>query len=266
MDIQHKSFPVEILKADSSQGIVEAVVAVIGNVDHGEDIIHSGAFTKTITERGNKIKVLDNHNSESGRDVIGKTLSIKEIGQSELPPSVTLRFPEATGGLYTVSQFDMEDDLSKSIFNKIKNGFIDEWSIGFTIPKGKSDISEKIINGTKALVRNIREVVLYEYSPVIWAMNEATTTVSSKDIEGDTLDITKAASLMETYWNIIDTFRNMFYDDEMNSGFIAMDVYDDGTLICRAYNMEVNFDYYQLDWQEIDGQYAFAPMSDCSIV
>ena len=67
MNIEHKSFPVEILKADSSQGIVEAVVAVMGNIDLGGDIIHNGAFTKTISERGNKVKVLDNHNANATR-------------------------------------------------------------------------------------------------------------------------------------------------------------------------------------------------------
>jgi hypothetical protein len=79
MELIHKSFPVEIIKADTAQGIIDAIVAVIGNVDLGNDVIHPGAFTKTLSERGNKVRVLDNHNSFSIKDVIGKPISIREI-------------------------------------------------------------------------------------------------------------------------------------------------------------------------------------------
>src|SRR5690554_4824859 len=256
-EIIHKSFPVEIIKADVKQGIIEAIVAVIGNIDHGDDVIHPGAFTKTLSERGNKIRVLDNHNSNSVRDVIGKPVSIKELSVSELPPSIMLRYPDAKGGLYTVTQFDMDDEHSKTVFNKLANGFVDEWSIGFTVPKGKSDIEEKIINGTKKLVRNIREVVLFEYSPVIWAANSATATLDAKS-EAEQ----KRQSLGKMFWNIIDAFENQYLDRENWTGFTVNDVFDDGTMIVCARNVETEFMYYQLNYHQMDNQYTFDPIEN----
>lgn len=259
MNMIHKSYPVEVIKADRQKGIIQAIVAVMGNVDHGDDIIHNGAFTKTLSERGTKIRVLDNHNSNSVRDVIGKPLSAKELREDELPPSIKLRYPDAKGGLLTETQFDMNDDNAKSVFNKLADGYIDEWSIGFTIPKGKSDIEEKIVDGAKRLIRNIREVILFEYSPVIWGMNSATATIGAKN-----LDESKKRSLGQIYWDISDSFEALYFDRQMDySGFIVNDIFDDGTMIVRAVNIEVNYIYYQLRWYEIEeNDFAFDPIDD----
>lgn len=250
--MDYKSFPVEIVKADTKQGIIDAVVAVMGNIDHGNDIIHPGAFTKTLSERGNKIKVLDNHNANSLKDVIGKPLSIREIGESELPISIKSKYPDATGGLYTVTQFDMDDEHSRTIFNKLANGFVNEWSIGFTIPKGKQDYSD-------GMVRNIREVILFEYSPVIWAMNEATDTIGVKNMDEEE---TKKRSIIQTYIDITDSFHALYFNYDEYTGFMVNDVFTDGTLVCKACGMETEYNYYQVSWQLIDNQYVFDPIEN----
>lgn len=250
--MDYKSFPVEIVKADTKQGIIDAVVAVMGNIDHGNDIIHTGAFTKTLNERGNKIKVLDNHNTNSLKDVIGKPLSIREIGENELPISIKSKYPDATGGLYTVTQFDMDDEHSRTIFNKLANGFVNEWSIGFTIPKGKQDYSE-------GMVRNIREVILFEYSPVIWGMNEATDTIGAKNMsEGET----KKRSIIQTYIDITDSFHALYMNWDEYTGFMVNDVFTDGTLVCKSCNMETEYNYYQVGWMMLDNQFVFDPIED----
>lgn len=257
MDIEHKSFPVEVIKADAQQGIIEAIVAVMGNIDHGDDVIYNGAFTKTLTERGMKVKILDNHNSNSVRDVIGKPISIKELSESELPPSIKLRYPESKGGLYTITQFDMNDENAKTIFNKLANGFVDEWSIGFTIPKGKQDYQTIKVDGTERVVRNIREVVLYEYSPVIWAMNSATATVGAKSLNADE---EKQRSLMETYYDIIHSFEVIYLDYDNYVGYIALDVFDNFMMLCRPVNIETEYKYYMLGYEKIADTYAFDPI------
>lgn len=250
--MDYKSFPVEIVKADTKQGIIDAVVAVMGNIDHGNDIIHSGAFTKTLSERGNKIKVLDNHNTNSLKDVIGKPISIREIGQDELPISIKSKYPSATGGLYTVTQFDMDDEHSKTIFNKLANGFVNEWSIGFTIPKGKQDYSD-------GMIRNIREVILFEYSPVIWGMNEATDTIGAKNMDENEQ---KKRSIIQTYIDITDSFNAQYMNWDEYTGFYVNDVFTDGTLVCKAVNVQTDYDYYQVNWQIVDGDYAFDPIEN----
>lgn len=176
-----KSFPAFITKAQGDDGIVEAIVSVLGNIDHGMDIIHPGAFTKTIHERGGKIKVLDGHNMWSAMDAIAKIITIKEVGRDELPPELLNEVPDAQGGLLVKAQFMMDDSISSGIFKRIKAGVIDEYSIGFEIIQ--SDITPiDDGNGNEIQIRNIREIKLWEISPVVFGMNDATTTVSAKSL------------------------------------------------------------------------------------
>ena len=88
----------------SDQGVVEAIFAVMGNIDGGNDRIHNGAFTKTFAERGHKVKVLDNHNASSINNIIGKPVELRELPKGELPQAVTQEYPEATGGAYAKVQ------------------------------------------------------------------------------------------------------------------------------------------------------------------
>lgn len=185
---EYKSFPALVTKADAELGVIEAIVSVIGNIDLGNDIIHPGAFTKTISERGNKIKILDNHQTFSGEDAIGKILKLQEIGRDRLPDELREEVPDATGGLLVEIQFMLDDPRSSAIFKRIKAGVIDQYSIGFEIMT--SDISSVHIDDDDEVpVRNIREIKLWEISPVIFAMNDATSTVSAKAANDNHLDI-----------------------------------------------------------------------------
>ena len=172
--MDHKSFPSFVIKTDDAQGVVEHLIAVMGNKDLGNDVIHPGAFTKTLNERGRKVRVLDLHKTDSIMRVLGKPITLREISTAELPPQVKERFPAATGGLLAVTQFNMKTDEGRGAFERVKAGDIDEWSFGYDAVG--PDYSK--LGGVT--VRNLREVKLYEYSPVIFAMNEATTTLGAK--------------------------------------------------------------------------------------
>lgn len=179
-----KSFPAYISKAEGEQGIVGAFTSIFGNVDFGWDVIVYGAFARTIQQRGNKIRVLDNHNSWSAMDAIGKVIKIEEVPREGLPLEVQAQYPDATGGLYVEIQFMLDDEISAGIFRRIKTGVIDEYSIGFeilqqeykTVPTDEGDRG----------IRFIKEIKLYEVSPVIFAMNDATTTASVKNKDANT--------------------------------------------------------------------------------
>lgn len=173
-----KSFPAMVTKADDEQGIVDAFVSIMGNIDHGDDIIHSGAFAKTISERAGKIRVLDNHNMWSVNDAIARIIEIREVTRRDLPAQLQADVPDATGGLFVSMQFLMNDEQSAGVFKRIKAGVINEYSIGFEIIV--SDIENVEIDNTEISVRNIREIKLWEVSPVIFAMNDATTTAAVK--------------------------------------------------------------------------------------
>lgn len=175
--MEHKTFPVLDVKIiNEDQGIVEHTVAVMGNVDLGDDRIWNGAFLKTISERGKKVKVLDNHKADSVMRVIGKPLSLREIGRDELPQSVKSEYPDATGALLVQTQFLMDVPEGKGAFIRIKEKAVDEWSIGYDSIKGATEYTKE--NGRT--VRELKEIRLFEYSPVLWAMNPAASTISAK--------------------------------------------------------------------------------------
>jgi HK97 family phage prohead protease len=186
MSMEHKSFPAIVTKVEADQGIVEQIVAVFGNLDEGKDIIHAGAFTKSLAERGQKIRVLDQHNTDSIMRVIGKPLGVKEIGRSDLPAELVRKFPDATGGLWTRTQYLMDTPEGKGAFLRIKAGAVDEASIGYDALD--MDYSKVMKNGQQVTARNLRTCRLWEYSPVIWGLNQATTTISVK-ANGDALAV-----------------------------------------------------------------------------
>ncbi len=177
--IQYKQSPFFITEVDTAQGIVEAIVNVFGVLDHGGDIVRAGAFKKTIAERGTQIKVLDNHNARSITDVIGKTLAIREIGRGELPRSLVEQHPEATGGLWTRTQYLLNTTQGRESFNRIAADAVNEYSIGYIAMQSEA-IKTMSADGTPIHARLLKEIKLLEVSPVIWGMNPATTTVGVK--------------------------------------------------------------------------------------
>lgn len=177
--IEHKILPIFVTKVDADQGVVDAIVSVFGVLDYGNDMIVNGAFAKTITERGRKIRVLDAHNSWSVLDVIGKPLEMREIGRDELPPQVLEKYPEATGGLFTKTQYLMDTPEGAGAFARIKADAVNEYSIGYEVMSAEYK-KVKAADGTEVNARILKEIKWWEYSPVVWGMNPATATVGAK--------------------------------------------------------------------------------------
>src|SRR3990167_8653682 len=167
--MEHKLFPSFLIKTDAEQGIAEAIVAVMGNLDEGDDIIGNGAFLKSIQERAGKITVLDQHNTDSVLRVLGHPLEIRELARDQLPADLLAHYPDATGGLYTKTQYNLKTDNGRNIFHLIAAGDIKQYSIGYD-PLDK-DYSKFLRNGESVTARNLRTVKLWEYSPAIFGMN-----------------------------------------------------------------------------------------------
>lgn len=178
---ERKRLPTFIKEVDEDTGIVQHFVAVIGNVDDGGDLIEPGAFSKTIAGRAKKIRVLDQHNTSSVLNVVGKPIELREVGKSELTPEVLEYAPDASGGLLATTQYAIETDNGRDVFKLIKGGFIDESSIGYDALQFK--YKDIVVNGEEQRVRVLQEIRLWEYSNVIWGMNPATATVSAKEAE-----------------------------------------------------------------------------------
>ena len=171
---------------DEDKGIVEHIVSVFGNEDLGGDIVHPGAFTKTIAERAERIRVLDSHRRTSILDVLGKPLALKEIPRDKLPTEILQDYPEATGGLWARTQFLLDTPEGKGAFLRIKSGAVDEFSFGYdTLDEDFSD------DDKGHQVRNLRTLRLWEYSPVIFGMNPATTVTGVKSEDEDDAPVSK---------------------------------------------------------------------------
>ena len=118
--------------------------SIFGNIDHGNDIVQQGAFKKTIKERGDKVKVMYNHSWN-----IGKAKHLEETKK----------------GLWVegyISRTQQGDD----VLTLMNDGAIDEMSFAYDVVK--QDMED--IDGQE--IRILKELILYEISPVDFAMNE----------------------------------------------------------------------------------------------
>lgn len=178
-----KAFPATVTAIDEDQGIVEAIVNVFGIIDDGDDIVHSGAFTKTLSENGRRVRVLDSHNNRSALSVVGRPVEMREVTRGELPSEILQQHPEATGGLYTKTQFLLNTPEGRGIFERIKAGALNEYSIGFDALDTDISKVDDPVTGKPKVVRNIRQCRLWEYSIVTFGMNQSTTTIGVKSAE-----------------------------------------------------------------------------------
>lgn len=152
---------------DQAQGIVECFVAGIGNKDSVGDVVISGAFAKSLMRR--KPRVVWGH---SWNDPIGKVLEMYEVpvGDSRLPAKMR---NAGIGGLYAKVQFNLNSEKGKEAFATVAFfGEEQEWSIGYKTIDSVFDPN---------LQANIlKEVELYEVSPVLHGANQLTGTISIK--------------------------------------------------------------------------------------
>ena len=124
--------------------------------DQGNDIIQKGAFSKTLSERFSRVKVLWQHNQPLGM------------------PSV---MKEDDGGLYVEARVS-KTVLGDEALELMSDGVVDQMSIGFSVPSGKSEYSKNDD------ARIIKEIKLFEFSPVTFPMNENAFITNVKSMRG----------------------------------------------------------------------------------
>lgn len=139
VDLEFRRFKIDDVSQDGRTIVGHA--AVFGNRDAYGDVIEPGAFTKTISERKDKVKVFYNHTYPIGKPV--------EMAEDEK-------------GLYTVSRLS-STPRANEILELIRDGVIDEMSIAFETLKYENDSEDG---------RRLRELRLYEYGPVDFAAND----------------------------------------------------------------------------------------------
>lgn len=155
----YKSNSANLIKdVSSKKGLVKAYFAIFGVKDSDNDIIESGAFKKSIEERGpdgsNRIKHFKNH---STWDVPGRLI---ELGEDQ------------KGGWF-LSQLS-KSTLGKDTLIEYEEGIITEHSHGFQVMQ--EEIDEQGTN-------HIKESRLWEVSSLTaWGANHLTNTEFVKEI------------------------------------------------------------------------------------
>lgn len=179
--MDRKNVPVSSVRGlDGVDGIVEAIVSVTNVVDSVNDLIEPGAYKTTLRKRNPK--GVWSHDTNIP---VAKTLKVEELmpGDERLPED--LRNQNA-GALLVKMQFNLNTTRGRDAFYDVQFfGPEQEWSIGYSVPEGKSAVDDK------TGVRFIKALELYEYSPVIFgaAPNTRTLNVKDEDAQIETQDV-----------------------------------------------------------------------------
>lgn len=142
---------------DTAGRTVTGYMSVFGNKDSHGDVIVSGAYAKTIAERGpesakSRIVYLRNHMTDA---VLGKFTVLKEDDY----------------GLYFEAKVS-DTALGRDTLTLIRDGVLKENSIGYTTIQEKYDAEAK--------VNYLTEIKLWEGSTVTWASNELAAVTGTK--------------------------------------------------------------------------------------
>lgn len=159
---------------DESKRIIEVKFASFGNVDSDGDLLVKGCFAKSIQERGpgaatnRKIVFVWQHDI---KDPIGKILSIDE----------------REDGAYASVQLSNFDAVpnAKRAYYQLQDGDINQFSFGFEYIWDKLDYDEAL----DAFI--VKEVKLYEISPVTLGANEMTEFIGIAEDAADLKGIIK---------------------------------------------------------------------------
>ena len=177
--MDRKNISVSMVNALSdADGIVEAIVSVTNIVDSVNDVIEPGAYKNTLRKRNPK--GVWSHDTNIP---VAKTLKVEELMPNDERLPEDLRQQNA-GALLVKMQFNLNTSRGRDAFHDVQF-FAEEqeWSIGYSVPEGKATTDEK------TGVRFIKQLELYEYSPVLFGAAPSTRTLSVKDdpleIEGD---------------------------------------------------------------------------------
>ena len=169
-DIEFKARNGAQISINEAEGIVECFVSGIGNKDSVGDIVLPGAFNESLKRR--KPRVVWGH---SWNDPIGKVLEIYEVPNSD--PRLPQKMKKAgIGGLFAKVQFNLNAEKGREAFANVAFfGEEQEWSIGYKTLQANFDPVQQ--------ANMLKEVELYEVSPVLHGANQLTGTISVKDGE-----------------------------------------------------------------------------------
>lgn len=160
---------------DTVKGSIQGYFAVFGNVDSDGDMIMPGAFKKTLTENGKRIKHLWQHDP-------WKPMAAPNVSED----SYGLLFDS------TISK----TSWGKDALQLYVDGVIDEHSIGYQVMREQK----------KESYNELQELKLWEGSSVTWGANERALATGMKSLNKD--------QLFDRMNNVVKSIRNGKFENE----------------------------------------------------
>jgi hypothetical protein len=179
--MEFKTLPVAGISISERKIIGHA--AMFGNIDRVNDTIKSGAFKKTIRERGKSVKVFYNHNTPIGRPVV---------------------MQEDDKGLYTESIISATAK-GDEVLQLAADGVITDMSIAYEAIDFAYD--------AKSGIRTLKELKLFEFGPVDFGANEAAVITGVKSFAdrlalGQPIDVKHLAQVRTELKALLDAIES----------------------------------------------------------
>jgi uncharacterized protein len=171
-NVKRLSLPFQVKALDDEQGIIEAYGSVFNNEDMGGDVVRPGAFKRTIQ-------------NNTARMQAGKSDKLAVMlwqHDPDQPIGKWTEMKEDAHGLLCKGKITLDTQLGRDAYALIKDGVINEFSIGYEVMPGGANYD------SKTGVRNLTELRLWEVSPVTFAMNQEALLVGVKALEGKLMD------------------------------------------------------------------------------
>lgn len=191
MEIAYKSckFEFDTKQEENGDMTFKGYASIFGNRDSYSDIMVKGAFSKTIKENARRIKVLFNHNWNA-------------------PIGLPTKMEEDEKGLYVEAKIS-NTEKGKEVYTLLQDKVITEMSIGYKTVINEWDRDKK--------VNYIKEVKLFEFSPVTFAANDKARVTGTKAFD-DYLDRINNFDLKNVDQNkikqAIESLKSLLIEDE----------------------------------------------------
>ncbi len=154
-NMERKYYKFELKESNEEEGTFTGYASTFtGLPDAYGDVVDRGAFKKTIQENRGRIKILWNHDAF---EPIGKPIELIEDDN----------------GLFVKGKLTLGVQRAKEVLALMKDGVINEMSIGY------KTITEKMVDG----IRHLKEVKLFDVSPVTFAANPTAQILDVKNLE-----------------------------------------------------------------------------------
>ena len=185
MDKEIKSFDLSIKEDGEEKGSVEAVFSVYNNVDSDGDVVVPGAVKSGFAN--NQVPMVFAHKWDQpiGKGVI-----------EEKEDSAVFK-----------GSFFMDTEAGKEAYNLVKSmGDLQQWSFGFRV--NDSEVGKLQKDDSETQARFLKDLTVYEVSPVLVGANQETYTLAIKTGEDTVYEAKSEAVVIEKAANEEDIFDN----------------------------------------------------------